>query len=199
MDSKRALCGTLAIVALTVGAMETGTATAETDTESATAVHFRSWEADAGSGEARQGVWRADDGPARIHRRTWRTHAKPTVDRAGAWRMPNQPEARVKRPGKARNKEIARGLLRQRAWSSGQFQCLNSLWTRESNWNHRAHNRSSGAYGIPQALPGGKMSGAGRDWRHNPATQIRWGLKYIKHRYGRPCGAWGHFRSHNWY
>nr|WP_229690844.1 lytic transglycosylase domain-containing protein [Sphaerisporangium melleum] len=100
---------------------------------------------------------------------------------------------------KGRNKAIAFHLLTQRSWPLNQFRCLDSLWTRESNWNHRAQNPSSGAYGIPQALPGHKMLGVGHDWRVNPATQIRWGLSYIKGRYGSPCGAWGHFRAHNWY
>lgn len=144
-------------------------------------------------------VAQADEGSARaIHQRTWRSAAVPEVVRKGTWETEAKPKVRVKRP-KGRNKEIALGLVVRRSWSFRQFRCLDSLWTRESNWNHRAYNRSSGAYGIPQALPGGKMAGAGWDWRHNPTTQIRWGLTYIKSRYGRPCGAWGHFRSHNWY
>ena len=58
---------------------------------------------------------------------------------------------------------------------------------------------SSGAYGIPQALPGSKMASAGSDWRTNPKTQIKWGLGYISGRYGDPCGAWSHFLRKNWY
>lgn len=77
----------------------------------------------------------------------------------------------------------------------GQFSCLNKLWDHESGWNYKATNRSSGAYGIPQAYPGSKMSSAGSDWRINPATQIKWGLGYIKGRYSTPCGAWSHFQS----
>ena len=83
--------------------------------------------------------------------------------------------------------------------SAAQYTCLVNLWTRESHWNYRSHNKSSGAHGIPQALPGSKMRVAGADWMTNPVTQIRWGLGYIKGRYGSPCGAWAHFRSHNWY
>ncbi|MFT4010630.1 MAG: transglycosylase SLT domain-containing protein, partial [Nocardioidaceae bacterium] len=75
---------------------------------------------------------------------------------------------------------------------------LPGTWDRESHWNPSAANRSSGAYGIPQALPGW-MGSAGPDWRTNPATQIRWGLGYIQARYGTPCGAWGHSQSHGWY
>jgi hypothetical protein len=100
---------------------------------------------------------------------------------------------------KQRNKAIARKMVKKRGWSTQQYRCLVRLWTKESNWNHRAYNPSSGAGGIPQALPASKMSSAGSDWRTNPKTQIKWGLRYIKGRYGTPCGAWAHFRSRNWY
>lgn len=100
---------------------------------------------------------------------------------------------------KARNKSIARPMVRARGWNSAQFACLTRLWNRESGWNHFARNPGSGAYGIPQALPAGKMASAGRDWRTNPRTQIKWGLKYIKARYGTPCAAWAHARSRGWY
>jgi len=96
-------------------------------------------------------------------------------------------------------REIAQALLPQFGWSSDQFGCLDSLWTRESNWNISADNPSSSAYGIPQALPGSKMSSAGADWATNPATQITWGLGYIQDRYGSPCGAWAHSESSGWY
>ncbi|UBU10545.1 aggregation-promoting factor C-terminal-like domain-containing protein [Nonomuraea gerenzanensis] len=118
--------------------------------------------------------------------------------RTGIWTTSAQPKMAAVRPA-SRNKKIALDHVVQRAWNFQEFRCLDNLWTRESNWNHRALNHSSGAYGIPQALPAGKMSGAGRDWKSNPETQIRWGLAYIKGRYGRPCGAWGHWKSHNWY
>ncbi|NRQ39631.1 transglycosylase SLT domain-containing protein [Nonomuraea sp. NN258] len=97
-----------------------------------------------------------------------------------------------------RNKSIAKPMVAKRGWNIKQFRCLERLWTRESGWNHRAGNRS-GAYGIPQALPGRKMAASGRDWRTNPRTQIAWGLSYIKKRYGSPCRAWAHFQSHHWY
>jgi murein DD-endopeptidase MepM/ murein hydrolase activator NlpD len=83
--------------------------------------------------------------------------------------------------------------------SGKQYGCLVLLWNRESGWNYRANNPSSSAYGIPQALPGSKMASAGADWRTNPATQIRWGLGYIRARYGTPCGAWAHSQSSGWY
>ncbi|MDT7570957.1 MAG: resuscitation-promoting factor RpfB [Actinomycetota bacterium] len=92
---------------------------------------------------------------------------------------------------------IARAMLAERGWS-GQFGCLDSLWSRESGWRVHASN-PSGAYGIPQALPGSKMASAGSDWRTNPATQIRWGLGYIAAAYGSPCSAWRHSQSTGWY
>jgi hypothetical protein len=94
-------------------------------------------------------------------------------------------------------REIARAMLADRGWSD-QFGCLDSLWSKESGWNVYAANRS-GAYGIPQALPGSKMASAGSDWRTNPATQIRWGMGYIASSYGSPCAAWRHSQSYNWY
>jgi hypothetical protein len=74
-------------------------------------------------------------------------------------------------------KAIAQSMLAARGWS-GQFSCLNSLWTKESGWKVSASN-PSGAYGIPQSLPGSKMASAGSNWQTNPATQITWGLNYI--------------------
>ena len=79
------------------------------------------------------------------------------------------------------------------------MQCLIPMWTRESNWDLHATNASSGAYGIPQALPGGKMSKYGDDWQTNAATQIKWGLWYVKSRYGSPCGAWSFWQANSWY
>ncbi|MFB2556975.1 phospholipase [Herbiconiux liangxiaofengii] len=84
-------------------------------------------------------------------------------------------------------------------WGSDQFQCLDSLWTKESGWNYQAENASSGAFGIPQALPGSKMSTIADDWATNPVTQITWGLAYIAAGYGTPCSAWSHSQSVNWY
>ena len=94
--------------------------------------------------------------------------------------------------------QIARAMLGSYGWSSSQFGCLQSLWNAESGWNVYASN-PSGAYGIPQALPGAKMASAGPDWQSNPATQIRWGLGYIKGLYGSPCGAWAHEEADGWY
>lgn len=80
-----------------------------------------------------------------------------------------------------------------------QFRYLKWLWNRESSWNVHASNPYSGAYGIPQAVPGGKMGSCGRDWRWNPWTQIRWGMRYIKHTYRSPRRAWRHEVDYGWY
>ena len=93
---------------------------------------------------------------------------------------------------------IAQAMLNARGQGS-QFSCLDQLWNRESGWSLTASNASSGAYGIPQSLPGSKMSSAGADWQTNPATQITWGLSYIADRYGSPCAAWAHSQSSGWY
>ncbi len=90
-------------------------------------------------------------------------------------------------------------MLGSYGWGQDQFGCLVSLWGVESGWNPSASNPSSGAYGIPQALPGSKMASAGADWQSNPATQIRWGLGYIRGLYGSPCGAWDHEEATGWY
>jgi soluble lytic murein transglycosylase-like protein len=84
-------------------------------------------------------------------------------------------------------------------WGIDQYSCLAKLWDRESNWRVNALNKSSGAYGIPQSLPATKMASEGADWLTNPETQIRWGIKYIKGRYGTPCGALAHSNKFNWY
>ncbi|HEX9039718.1 MAG TPA: lytic transglycosylase domain-containing protein [Trebonia sp.] len=96
-------------------------------------------------------------------------------------------------------RQIAQQMLGQFGWSSSQFSCLNPLWEHESGWSLTAQNPSSGAYGIPQALPGSQMASAGSDWQTNAATQIKWGLTYIQSRYGSPCGAWAHEQASNWY
>ena len=89
--------------------------------------------------------------------------------------------------------------VRRMGYETVQFTCLDKLWTRESGWNPRADNPTSTAYGIPQSLPGSKMAAAGADWRVNPKTQMAWGLRYIKARYGDPCHAWAHSEKDNWY
>lgn len=96
-------------------------------------------------------------------------------------------------------KDLARALMPEYGLSSAEFGCLDNIWSQESGWNIHADNPTSSAYGIPQALPGSKMSSAGPDWADNAETQIRWGLGYIRDRYGSACGAWGFKSGHGWY
>ncbi|WP_406037969.1 lytic transglycosylase domain-containing protein [Micromonospora sp. NBC_00898] len=97
------------------------------------------------------------------------------------------------------NRAIGCALMLDEGFGIDQFPCLDKLWTKESGWNHKAYNSGSGAYGIPQALPGSKMGSVAADWKTNPATQIKWGLGYIEGRYDDPCGAWSHSQSTGWY
>jgi len=102
-------------------------------------------------------------------------------------------------PAAGTAKAFALKLSSQFGWGQDQYSCLVKLWERESNWRYNALNSSSGAYGIPQALPGNKMASEGSDWASNPQTQIRWGVKYIKGRYGNPCTALVHSNQIGWY
>ena len=95
--------------------------------------------------------------------------------------------------------QIAEAMLSSFGWSPSQFACLDPLWAHESGWSVTADNPDTGAYGIPQALPGDKMAGAGPDWQTDAATQIRWGLTYIKDQYGSPCAAYAHEQETGWY
>jgi hypothetical protein len=129
--------------------------------------------------------------------KTFKVVGTPTVatvpaPAGGAPTVPSAPPD----PGTAQS--IAYKMLASFGFSTDQFGCLNNIWTRESGWRYNAAN-ASGAYGIPQALPGSKMATAGADWATNPATQIKWGLGYIKGRYGSPCNAWAFWQGHNWY
>ena len=94
--------------------------------------------------------------------------------------------------------QIAEAMLASFGWPASQFSCLDPLWAHESGWSVTAAN-PDGAYGIPQALPGSKMASAGPDWQTDAATQIRWGLEYIRGTYGSPCGAWDHEQATGWY
>lgn len=90
-------------------------------------------------------------------------------------------------------------LFDEYGMSERQFICLNKLWTKESHWNYKARNPRSGAHGIAQALPAEKMAVIAEDWRSNPVTQIRWGLRYITMRYETPCKAWSKFQRSRYY
>ncbi|ROR92315.1 lytic transglycosylase domain-containing protein [Nocardioides aurantiacus] len=100
---------------------------------------------------------------------------------------------------KADPKVLARRLMPEYGISASEFGCLDSLWSGESEWSTTADNPTSSAYGIPQALPGSKMASAGPDWATNPETQIRWGLGYIRDRYGTACSAESFKQGNGWY
>jgi uncharacterized protein YabE (DUF348 family) len=109
---------------------------------------------------------------------------------------PNAPQAPLPTPGSAQ--AIARKMLPSFGWTSDQFNCLVQMWNRESGWRVNAYN-PSGAYGIPQALPGSKMASVGPNWQTDATTQIKWGLGYIKARYNSPCEAWSLWQQQGWY
>ncbi len=114
------------------------------------------------------------------------------------------PHRHTGKPKKHRHRHLtprrmARSMLHHFGWRQRQFKYLNRLWNRESSWNVYAANPYSGAYGIPQAVPGAKMRSAGKKWRTSARVQIRWGLRYIRGRYGSPRRAWDHEISTGWY
>ena len=111
-----------------------------------------------------------------------------------------QRQAARKRPAASGSpRQIAQAMLGSFGWSSSQFSCLDPLWEHESRWSVTAANPGSGAFGIPQALPGSRMASAGPDWQTSAATQITWGLRYIRDTYGSPCAAWSHEQATGWY
>ena len=114
----------------------------------------------------------------------------------GSTGAPVEPVGPVVTAGTA--EAIAKSLLPSYGFASSQWGCLYDLWQAESGWSVTAEN-ASGAYGIPQALPGSKMASAGPDWETNATTQIKWGLGYIQSTYGTPCGAWDHEEADGWY
>jgi resuscitation-promoting factor RpfB len=116
------------------------------------------------------------------------------VVKVGTKAPPRAPHVASVSPGSAQ--AIAQKLVKARGWSNTQFDCLVTLWNHESGWRVHAGNSSSGAYGIPQALPGSKM---GPGWQDDATVQITWGLGYIANRYGTPCGAWSVWQGQGWY
>ena len=97
-------------------------------------------------------------------------------------------------------KKVAKSiLLDEYGFTEKEYACLNTLWTKESHWNYKARNKKSGAHGIAQALPASKMNVVSTDWRTNPVTQIRWGLRYISIRYETPCKALAKHKRSNYY
>lgn len=121
------------------------------------------------------------------------------VKRAARDRDPSRARKANKAPAPRDPRTVARALLPRFGFGADEFPCLDALYVSESGWDVHADNPSSSAYGIPQALPGEKMASAGADWEDNAATQIEWGLGYIKTRYGTPCAAWSFKQGNNWY
>ncbi|MDQ0030866.1 hypothetical protein [Arthrobacter bambusae] len=112
---------------------------------------------------------------------------------------PAAPAAPVAVDDPAGAQAYAASLLPSYGWGQGEMSSLLALWNKESDWRTTATNASSGAYGIGQSLPGDKMASEGADWQTNYQTQIRWGLNYIKERYGSPSAAWSFHLANNWY
>lgn len=92
-------------------------------------------------------------------------------------------------------------IANQYGWGSSQMSCLASMWTRESGWRHNVSNPNGKYHGIPQTSSAvWRASGySNSQYMNNPEVQIKVGAKYIKNRYGSPCGAWSFWRSHHWY
>jgi len=125
---------------------------------------------------------------------------RPTRSATASPTAPPQPTPTTTAPAPSGSpRQIAQAMLGSFGWSASQFACLDPLWAHESGWSVTASNASSGAYGIPQAVPGSKMASAGPDWQTNATTQIKWGLQYIKGTYGSPCAAYAHEQSTGWY
>ena len=121
-----------------------------------------------------------------------------TRDAIAQWRAARR-ERTPRKAASGSPRQVAQAMLGSFGWSSSQFSCLDPQWEHESGWSVTADNPGSGAYGIPQALPGSRMASAGPAWQTNAATQITWGLEYIKGTYGSPCGAWAHEQATGWY
>lgn len=138
-------------------------------------------------------VEQAERRAEKARKKAEREHARrKAVSRSAARR--ERPAATSASSSSGSPRQIARKII----GDGEQFRCFSRIVKRESGWNVHARN-PSGAYGLVQALPGSKMSSAGPDWRHNAATQIRWGLNYMEKRYGSPCGAWSFWQANNWY
>ena len=135
-------------------------------------------------------------------RQAARKRAAELAARKAAGSRPDRRRGRSRRGRSAASgspRQIAQATLGSFGWSSSQFSCLDPLWEHESRWSVTAANPGSGAFGIPQALPGSRMASAGPDWQTSAATQITWGLRYIRDTYGSPCAAWSHEQATGWY
>ena len=136
---------------------------------------------------------------ARVPRRVIMEQLAKRAERIAASMASASPEVLPTDVAPDSNRGLGYRLMLQFGVAADQWQYLDALWQRESGWNHLAENASSGAYGIPQSLPGSKMAVVAPDWRTNPETQITWGLAYIAARYGNPRGAWEHSQRFGWY
>jgi hypothetical protein len=123
----------------------------------------------------------------------------PAATQTPAAAQPSQTAAVTVSAASGSPQQIAEAMLGSFGWSASQFSCLDPLWAHESGWSVSAYNAGSGAFGIPQALPGSRMASAGPAWQTDAATQIKWGLGYVKGTYGSPCGAWAHEEATGWY
>jgi hypothetical protein len=159
-----------------------------------------SWEAQ----RAVDGHSAADSHEAVLKAEAERKKAKKEAERKAAEKKRREAEARAARARAAQggtpaqNRALGMAMCADKGWSASQCNDLGALWQKESGWNSRAHN-SSGAHGIPQALPGSKMASAGPNWQSNARTQIAWGLGYIESRYGNPSNALAHSYRTGWY
>jgi resuscitation-promoting factor RpfB len=98
------------------------------------------------------------------------------------------------------NRALGQMLAAAKGWTGAQWTALDALWTRESGWDNTAKNPSSGAYGIPQALPPTKLPASGQEsGGSNASAQITWGLDYIASEYGNPVNAEAHENAVGWY
>lgn len=136
---------------------------------------------------------------ARVPRRVIMEQLARRAERIAASMASASPEALPTDVEPSSNRGVGYRLMLQFGYAADQWRYLDALWQRESGWNHLATNPSSGAYGIPQSLPGSKMAVVAPDWRTNPETQITWGLAYIAARYANPEGAWAHSQRVGWY
>ena len=187
-----AVCAT--VVAVSSGAVLRGDAGGDVASAALSSAPVR------GGGSSGSGSTVEDVGERAV--RISRSMSRTAVDPAKARALNQKSGGQVTRKEDLTGRDprtIARAMLPQFGFSADQFSCLDSIYSSESGWNPHADNPTSSAYGIPQALPGSKMSSAGPDWANNPATQIRWGLGYIKSKYRSPCGALAFREGHGWY
>ncbi len=136
---------------------------------------------------------------ARVPRRIIMQQLARRAERIAASMASASPEVLPTDVDRDSDRALGYHLMLQFGLAADQWQYLDALWKRESGWNHLAKNASSGAYGIPQSLPGSKMAAVAPDWRTNAETQITWGLAYIAARYDNPQGAWRHSQRFGWY